>query len=225
MDTIRGAYDRSLSGRPDRSNLLLIFDSCNFRRRRRNPKATTSHTPQADAEGFLLRTISRDLFAFERRRLNRIAARPALIGIGLGHVDPHSSAREDCHFHINDAIRNGAQMHEVRQHAGHSSIHDGALFRSPGRRYRAGGAEDSDPRQAQAVVSGPAPLSHRQFAWIDTWPGTLPDGTLVATKHGAGLVRRQFRAFASSNGFYEAFEPALPVHWRRPLLDCIAKPT
>lgn len=88
-----------------------------------------------DLEGPLFRPLSRDGSRFERRHLDRktpwrlvkhycrtASIRPDRLGArGIGIHSLRKTA-------INDAIRNGAQMHEVRQFAGHSDIRTTELY-------------------------------------------------------------------------------------------------
>ena len=56
---------------------------------------------------------------------------PAAVRWGLGRIWPETApARSpaDLDRAINDAIRNGAQMHEVREFAGHSDIRTTELY-------------------------------------------------------------------------------------------------
>lgn len=88
-----------------------------------------------DVEGPLFRPMSRDGSGFERRHLDRKTpwrlvkhyCRVADINpdrLGARGVGIHSLRKTA----INDAIRNGAQMHEVRQYAGHASIATTELY-------------------------------------------------------------------------------------------------
>ncbi len=90
---------------------------------------------QGDPEGALFRPMARDGSAFVRRHLDRKTpwrlvkhyCRTAGINpdrLGARGVGIHSLRKTA----INDAIRNGAQMHEVRQYAGHSSIATTELY-------------------------------------------------------------------------------------------------
>lgn len=82
-----------------------------------------------DVEGPLFRPLRRDGASFERRQLDRKTpwrlvkhyCRAAGINperLGARGIGIHSLRKTA----INDAIRNGAQMHEVREFAGHSDI-------------------------------------------------------------------------------------------------------
>jgi integrase/recombinase XerD len=82
-----------------------------------------------DAVGPLFRPIRRDGTGFECRHLNRKTPwRLVKRYCRAAGIDPDRLGRRGIGIHplrktaINDAIRNGAQMHEVRQFAGHSDI-------------------------------------------------------------------------------------------------------
>jgi site-specific recombinase XerD len=90
---------------------------------------------QHDVEGPLYRPVNRDGSGFERRHLDRKTpwrlvkyyCRAAGINpdrLGARGIGVHSLRKTA----INDAIRNGAQMHEVRQYAGHASIATTELY-------------------------------------------------------------------------------------------------
>src|SRR5207245_4970977 len=90
---------------------------------------------KADVEGPLFRPLSPDGCTLERRHLDRktpwrlvkkyckaAGIEPGRLG-GRG-IGIHSLRKTA----INDAIRNGAQMHEVREFAGHSDIRTTELY-------------------------------------------------------------------------------------------------
>ncbi len=88
-----------------------------------------------DREGPLFRPLTRDGSGFERRALNRKTpwrlvkhyCRKAGIEptrLGARGIGVHSLRKTA----INDAIRNGAQMHEVREFAGHADIRTTELY-------------------------------------------------------------------------------------------------
>lgn len=88
-----------------------------------------------DVGGPLFRPLTRDQSGFERRRLDRKTpwrlvkqyCRAAGINpdrLGARGIGIHSLRKTA----INDAIRNGAQMHEVRQFAGHADIRTTELY-------------------------------------------------------------------------------------------------
>jgi len=88
-----------------------------------------------DAEGPLFRPLSRNGLGFEQRQLDRKTpwrlvkhyCRAAGISpdrLGARGIGIHSLRKTA----INDAIRNGAQMHEVRQFAGHADIRTTELY-------------------------------------------------------------------------------------------------
>lgn len=90
---------------------------------------------QDDAEGPLFRPLAKDGASFDRRHLDRKTpwrlvkhyCRAAGINpdrLGARGIGIHSLRKTA----INDAIRNGAQMHEVRQYAGHASIATTELY-------------------------------------------------------------------------------------------------
>jgi integrase len=90
---------------------------------------------QADLEGPLFRPLSRDGACFERRHMERKSpwrfvkhyCRAAGINpdrLGGRGIGIHSLRKTA----INEAVRNGAQMHEVRQFAGHSDIRTTELY-------------------------------------------------------------------------------------------------
>ena len=82
-----------------------------------------------DGDGPLFRPIRRDGTGLERRHLNRKTPwRLVKHYCRAAGIDPDRLGRRGIGIHslrktaINDAIRNGAQMHEVREFAGHSDI-------------------------------------------------------------------------------------------------------
>ncbi len=88
-----------------------------------------------DGEGPLFRPLSRDGLNFERRHLDRKTPwRLVKHYCRLAGITPERLGARGIGIHslrktaITDAIRNGAQMHEVRQYAGHSSIATTELY-------------------------------------------------------------------------------------------------
>lgn len=90
---------------------------------------------QGDLEGPLFRPLRRDGSGFERRHIDRKtpwrlvkhycrAAGVSPDRLGARGIGIHSLRKTA----INDAIRNGAQMHEVRQFAGHADIRTTELY-------------------------------------------------------------------------------------------------
>jgi integrase len=88
-----------------------------------------------DPQGPLFRPLTRDGLALERRHLSRttpwrlvkkycLAAGIEPNRLGARGIGVHSLRKTA----INDAIRNGAQMHEVREFAGHSDIRTTELY-------------------------------------------------------------------------------------------------
>jgi site-specific recombinase XerD len=88
-----------------------------------------------DREGPLFRPLSPDGCSFVRRHLNRIAPwRRVKQYCKAAGIEPGRLSGRGIGIHslrktaINDAIRNGAQMHEVREFAGHSDIRTTELY-------------------------------------------------------------------------------------------------
>jgi len=88
-----------------------------------------------DVEGPMFRPLARDGAAFLRRHLDRKTPwRLVKHYCRLAGINPERLGGRGIGIHslrktaINDAIRNGAQMHEVRQYAGHSSIATTELY-------------------------------------------------------------------------------------------------
>jgi integrase len=84
---------------------------------------------QEDKEGPLFRPLTPDGMGFERRHLDRKTPwRLVKKYCKAAGIDPDRLGQRGIGIHslrktaINDAIRNGAQMHEVREFAGHSDI-------------------------------------------------------------------------------------------------------
>ena len=89
----------------------------------------------ADKEGPLFRPLSPDGLGFERRHLDRKTPwRLVKKYCKAAGIDPERLGQRGIGIHslrktaINDAIRNGAQMHEVREFAGHSDIRTTELY-------------------------------------------------------------------------------------------------
>ncbi len=90
---------------------------------------------QDDLEGPLFRPLGRDCLQFERRHMDRktpwrLVKKYCLrAGINPNRIEGRGigihSLRKTA---INDAIRNGAQMHEVREFAGHADIRTTELY-------------------------------------------------------------------------------------------------
>jgi integrase len=88
-----------------------------------------------DAQGPLFRPLSKDGLQLERRHMDRktpwrlVKYYCKAAGINPDRIDGRGigihSLRKTA---INDAIRNGAQMHEVREFAGHSDIRTTELY-------------------------------------------------------------------------------------------------
>jgi integrase len=88
-----------------------------------------------DREGPLFRPVRKDGAGFERRHLDRRTPwRLVKHYCRLASINPDRLGGRGIGIHslrktaINDAIRNGAQMHEVRQFAGHSDIRTTELY-------------------------------------------------------------------------------------------------
>ncbi len=88
-----------------------------------------------DKEGALFRPLSPDGSGFERRHLDRKTPwRMAKKYCKAAGIDPDRLGQRGIGIHslrktaINDAIRNGAAMHEVREFAGHSDIRTTELY-------------------------------------------------------------------------------------------------
>ena len=88
-----------------------------------------------DAEGPLFRPLTTDGLGFERRHLDRKTPwRLVKHYCRLAGINPDRLGARGIGIHslrktaINDAIRNGAQMHEVRQFAGHADIRTTELY-------------------------------------------------------------------------------------------------
>jgi integrase len=88
-----------------------------------------------DKEGPLFRPLSPNGMAFERRHLDRKTPwRLVKKYCRTAGIDPNRLGARGISVHslrktaINDAIRNGAQMHEVREFAGHSDIRTTELY-------------------------------------------------------------------------------------------------
>jgi integrase len=89
----------------------------------------------SDAEGPLFRPMTRDGMKLVRRHLDRKTpwrlVKKYCLAAG---IDPNRLGARGIGIHslrktaINDAIRNGAQMHEVREFAGHSDIRTTELY-------------------------------------------------------------------------------------------------
>ncbi len=89
----------------------------------------------ADREGPLFRPLARDGASFERRPLSRKTPwRLVKQYCRRAGIDPDRMGARGVGIHslrktaINDAIRNGAQMHEVREFAGHADIRTTELY-------------------------------------------------------------------------------------------------
>jgi site-specific recombinase XerD len=90
---------------------------------------------RVDREGPLFRPLSRDGCSFVRRHLDRKTPwRLVKHYCRAAGIDPGRLGGRGVGVHslrktaINDAIRNGAQMHEVREFAGHSDIRTTELY-------------------------------------------------------------------------------------------------
>jgi integrase/recombinase XerD len=88
-----------------------------------------------DREGPLFRPLSPDGLSLVRRHLDRKTPwRLVKKYCQAAGIDPHRLGQRGIGIHslrktaINDAIRNGAQMHEVREFAGHSDIRTTELY-------------------------------------------------------------------------------------------------
>ncbi len=88
-----------------------------------------------DIEGPLFRPMRRDSTGFKRRHLDRKTPwRLVKRYCRAAGIDPERLGARGIGIHslrksaINDAIRNGAQMHEVRQFAGHADIRTTELY-------------------------------------------------------------------------------------------------
>ena len=88
-----------------------------------------------DKEGPLFRPLTPDGSGFERRHLDRKTPwRLVKKYCRAAGIDPERLGQRGIGIHslrktaINDAIRNGAQMHEVREFAGHSDIRTTELY-------------------------------------------------------------------------------------------------
>jgi site-specific recombinase XerD len=88
-----------------------------------------------DKEGPLFRPLSPDGLVLERRHLDRkVPWRMVKKYCRAADIDPDRLGQRGIGIHslrktaINDAIRNGAQMHEVREFAGHSDIRTTELY-------------------------------------------------------------------------------------------------
>lgn len=88
-----------------------------------------------DADGPLFRPMRRDGTGFDRRHLDRKTPwRLVKCYCRAAGIDPERLGARGIGIHslrktaINDAIRNGAQMHEVRQFAGHTDIRTTELY-------------------------------------------------------------------------------------------------
>ena len=109
-----------------------------------------------DREGPLFRPMTPDGLGLERRHLDRKTPwRLVKKYCEAAGIDPKRLGSRGIGIHslrktaINDAIRNGATMHEVREFAGHSRHpHDRGLFHPQGGRRRGGGKEDRDSHGA-----------------------------------------------------------------------------
>src|SRR5439155_20674454 len=89
----------------------------------------------ADLEGPLFRPLSPDGLSLLRRHLDRKTPwRLVKKYCQAAGIDPNRLGSRGIGVHslrktaINDAIRNGAQMHEVREFAGHSDIRTTELY-------------------------------------------------------------------------------------------------
>jgi integrase len=88
-----------------------------------------------DKEGPLFRPLTPDGTGFERRHLDRKTPwRLVKKYCKAAGIDPDRLGQRGIGIHslrktaINDAIRNGAQMHEVREFAGHSDIRTTEIY-------------------------------------------------------------------------------------------------
>ena len=88
-----------------------------------------------DKEGPLFRPLTRDSSGFERRHLDRKTPwRLVKKYCRAAGIDPDRLGQRGIGIHslrktaINDAIHNGAQMHEVREFAGHSDIRTTEIY-------------------------------------------------------------------------------------------------
>jgi integrase len=88
-----------------------------------------------DKEGPLFRPLSPNGMGFERRHLDRKTPwRLVKNYCKAAGIDPDRLGQRGIGIHslrktaINDAIRNGAQMHEVREFAGHSDIRTTEIY-------------------------------------------------------------------------------------------------
>jgi integrase/recombinase XerD len=88
-----------------------------------------------DVEGPLFRPLNRDASGFERRQMDRKTPwRLVKHYCRAASINPDRLRARGIGIHslrktaINDAIRNGAQMHEVRQFAGHADIRTTELY-------------------------------------------------------------------------------------------------
>jgi integrase len=114
-----------------------------------------------DKEGPLFRPLTPDASRLIRRHLDRKTPwRLVKKYCRAAGIDPDRLGGRGIGIHslrktaINDAIRNGASMHEVREFAGHSDIRTTEVYfvRKGGRR-RGGRAADPDPRRAIGALS------------------------------------------------------------------------
>ena len=90
---------------------------------------------QDDKEGPLFRPLTPDGTGFERRHLDRKSPwRMVKKYCRAAGIDPDRLGQRGIGIHslrktaINDAIRNGAAMHEVREFAGHSDIRTTEIY-------------------------------------------------------------------------------------------------
>ena len=99
---------------------------------------------------------------------------------------------------INDAIRNGATMHEVREFAGHSRHpHHRALLRPQGGRRRGGGKEDTDPHNETKRRVSPR-RGQAKKTILSFCPGNTHYSSLRVSPHFP-LSRHQKRFLRRSN--------------------------
>ena len=136
---------------------------------------------------------------FERRHLDRkIPWRMVKKYCEAAGIDPSRLGSRGIGIHslrttaINDAIRNGATMHEVREFAGHADIRTtDALVRAQGRRRRGGGAAHPDPAdRLQEPVNPLADVPEIPTAQ----PGVLHDATSEVTPIVYGMWMRMLRS-------------------------------